>query len=79
MHPNCKIASDRGLTNYPKEEHERDCDKCQGPQPSQHWIEDCMKWWGRVLDGKNAHWCPDWDDLPIDVTYDEFECCTCDF
>ena len=28
MHPDCKIAWDRGLTNYPKGEHESDCDKC---------------------------------------------------
>ena len=49
------------------------------PGPSADWIEDSMKWWGRVLDGENTHWCPDWDDLPIDKTCDEFEHCTCTF
>ena len=35
---------------------------------SKDWIEDCLHWWGKVLDGKNTHWCWDWDDLPIDDT-----------
>jgi len=38
-----------------------------------------MEWWGEVLKGKYAHWCPDWDDLPIDETCGEFDCCICDF
>ena len=38
-----------------------------------------MKWWGRVLDGHFAHWCYDWDDLPIDETCDEWDTCTCRF
>ena len=29
LHPGCKTAWDRGLTNYPHEEHIRDCDRCQ--------------------------------------------------
>jgi hypothetical protein len=41
------------------------------------WEEDCMFWHGRILDGEKTHWCPDWDDLPIDDTCGEFECCTC--
>jgi hypothetical protein len=41
------------------------------------WVEDCMRWRGKVLDGKYAHWCYDWDGLPVDETTDEFECCTC--
>jgi hypothetical protein len=45
--------------------------------PSAHWIEDCNHWWGKVLTGKKAHWCPDWDDLPIDETCDEIKCCLC--
>lgn len=29
LHPDCRIAWDRGLTDYPIEEHTRDCEKCQ--------------------------------------------------
>jgi hypothetical protein len=41
------------------------------------WIEDCMKWRGKVLKGVHAHWCWDWDGLPVDETTPEHECCTC--
>jgi hypothetical protein len=42
------------------------------------WIEDCMKWRRRVLTGKFAHWCFDWDFLPVDeTTTNEWPCCTC--
>jgi hypothetical protein len=44
--------------------------------PSEDWIEDSNRYWGRVLDGKKAHWCPDWDYMPIDSTCPEIECCT---
>jgi hypothetical protein len=27
-----------------------------------------------VLTGKHAHWCPDWDYLPIDETTPEWPC-----
>jgi len=43
------------------------------------WREDCLYWWGKVLVGECAHWCPDWDDLPIDTTCGEFKYCYCDF
>lgn len=44
------------------------------------WVEDCLKWHGRVLTGNKCHWCYDWDDLPIDDTCEmEMECCTCEF
>lgn len=44
------------------------------------WEADCMKWRGRVLTGRFAHWCYDWDGLPVDeTTPDEFECCGCTF
>jgi hypothetical protein len=46
-------------------------------KPSPDWIRDCMRWHGRVLDGKHAHWCYEWDGLPIDETCDEWPCgCT---
>lgn len=45
---------------------------------SQDWIDDCLKYWGRVLTGKHAHWCADWDFLPIDETTEvEFSGCSC--
>lgn len=44
---------------------------------SQDWIDDCTKFYGKVLTGADAHWCPDWDFLPIDSTCKEIECCTC--
>lgn len=44
---------------------------------SKDWIDDCMHFWGKVLDGKYAHWCPEWDELPIDETCKEFENCIC--
>ena len=41
------------------------------------WEEDCLKWRNSVLTGKFAHWCSDWDGLPVDETTIEFEACTC--
>ena len=43
------------------------------------WIADCRRFWGRVLKGPHAHWCPEWDYLPIDSNCEEFEACTCSF
>lgn len=45
---------------------------------SEDWREDCMQWHKKLLTGKMAHWCPEWDDLPIDETCKEFESCCCD-
>lgn len=44
---------------------------------SSDWKEDCMRYRGKVLTGKFAHWCWDWDGLPVDETTREFECCGC--
>lgn len=44
---------------------------------SQDWIDDCIEFYGKVLTGKFAHWCPEWDGLPIDETCPEFKVCTC--
>lgn len=41
------------------------------------WIADCLKWRSRVLVGEKAHWCHDWDGLPIDETTEEIEYCGC--
>lgn len=46
------------------------------PEPT--FAEDSLKWRGRVLTGVFAHWCFDWDDLPVDETTPfEFDCCGC--
>lgn len=41
---------------------------------SQQWERECLHWRGKVLTGKYGHWCPDWDDLPIDETCPEWPC-----
>lgn len=41
---------------------------------SQDWITDSLHWRGEVLTGKYAHWCDDWDYLPIDETCPEWPC-----
>jgi hypothetical protein len=41
---------------------------------SPDWVDDSLQWRGRVLLGRYAHWCPDWDDLPMDETCDEWPC-----
>ena len=42
--------------------------------PGPDWVDDSMRWRGRVLEGKHAHWCPDYDYLPIDETCPEWPC-----
>jgi hypothetical protein len=37
-------------------------------------VEDCWKWRRALLTGKYAHWCAEWDDLPIDETCAEWPC-----
>ena len=54
----------------PTEEQETIC---------QDWIEDCNHHHGRLLTGKFAHWCPDFDYLAIDETVDEFQYCQCEW
>ena len=42
------------------------------------WRDVCLREMGRVLDGKFAHYCNDWDGMPMDETMPEFaETCTC--
>jgi hypothetical protein len=43
------------------------------------WEQDCLKWHREVLKGEFAHWCFDWDGLPIDETMSEFLSCNCTF
>ncbi len=43
-------------------------------EPHPTWIVECMKWRGRVLDGDHAHWCEEWDGLPVDETCREWPC-----
>lgn len=42
---------------------------------NKEWEEDCLKFHGEVLTGNGAHWCLEWDDLPIDETCYEWPCC----
>jgi len=35
---------------------------------------DCMRYRRRILTGKYAHTCWDWDGLPIDETCEEWPC-----
>ena len=44
---------------------------------TKEWIEDCIRWRGKVLTGKYCHWCYEWDGLPVDETCREFGCCNC--
>ena len=39
--------------------------------------KECIRWYGENLTGNYAHYCPDWDYLPIDDTCVEFQSCTC--
>jgi hypothetical protein len=39
--------------------------------------KECQRWHGRKLKGNYAHYCADWDYLPIDDTCVEFQSCTC--
>ena len=41
--------------------------------------EDCLKTYGVILNGKCAHYCPEWDFMPIDETVPEFEACNCEW
>jgi len=42
------------------------------------WVADSTKFRGKVLTGRYAHWCDDFDNLPVDETCEEFENgCTC--
>ncbi len=38
------------------------------------WVNDCLFWRGRVLMGRFAHWCDEWDGLPVDETMPEWPC-----
>lgn len=39
------------------------------------WEEDCLEYRGVLLTGRYAHYCLDWDGLPIDETCVEWPCC----
>jgi hypothetical protein len=67
------------------------CDKCGysdngsgdwahvcGPVMTQ-FDADCLQMHGKVLTGEKAHYCPEFDYLPIDETRHEFQYCTCEW
>ena len=41
------------------------------------WLKDCANWHRRILIGGMAHYCPEWDFLPIDETCPEIQGCIC--
>ena len=42
------------------------------------WDKECKRWYGRSLPiTRFAHFCTDWDFLPINEHRPEFEGCTC--
>ena len=45
--------------------------------PLTEWEAECLHWWGRILIGKYAHWCYDFDGLPVDETTEEWAFCHC--
>lgn len=45
---------------------------------SQQWADECIEFYGRILNGKKAHWCNDFDGLPIDETCYEMNHCLCE-
>lgn len=47
------------------------------PEHYAAWVEDCFEWRGETLTGDFAHWCCDWDGLPVDETCREWNSCTC--
>lgn len=47
--------------------------------PSQEFIDACLQYRGVVLTGKYAHWCHDWDGLPMDETCVMEWPCGCSF
>jgi len=38
------------------------------------WERECLRWHKRILTGEKAHWCDDWDGLPVDETCTEWPC-----
>jgi hypothetical protein len=40
------------------------------------WEADCIRWRGKILRGPDAHWCNDWDGLPVTAFTAEYDCCT---
>lgn len=40
--------------------------------------EDCLQIYGKILTGKQKHFCPEFDYLPIDETCFEYQFCTCE-
>ena len=41
--------------------------------------QDCLQIYGKILEGKHKHYCPEFDYLPIDETCTEYQFCMCEF
>lgn len=44
------------------------------PDTVKQWEADCIRWRGKMLNGYHAHWCIEWDGLPVDETTPEWPC-----
>lgn len=47
------------------------------PEDVEEWRKDCLHYLGVVLTGQHAHWCFDWDGLPVDETCEYEWPCSC--
>lgn len=67
-----------GVTGCYSLEKAKKCGNYSANENENDWVTDCVHFHGKVLHGEKAHWCPDWDYLPIDETCFEFEVgCNC--
>ena len=51
--------------------------KKYGKERARLWEKECMHYIGRILTGKQAHYCYNWDGLPVDETTGEYAVCEC--
>lgn len=48
------------------------------PKNLAEWERDCLRYRGELLaNTPKAHWCNDWDDLPMNEDCEEFKHGTC--
>lgn len=49
-------------------------DQFDGDEPT--WETECIRYYGKVLRGPDAHWCADFDGLPVTAFTRSYICCT---
>jgi hypothetical protein len=55
----------------------RDAGEAQAARELTEFEVVCLQERGRILRGRYAHYCDDWDGLTVDETCDEWDTCTC--